>query len=478
MSIRILTTDLHVLPMQTRMPFRYGIATLTKLPHLFVRIEAEVDGRRSVGIAADGLAPKWFTKNPATSAAHDTAEMLEVIQHACALATTIAPATSVFGLWHALYTAQGAWGEEREYPPLLWNFGVSLVERALIDAFCRTTGTNVALALRDGTLGFDPTVLHAELLGRTPIDLLPPRRTTLIARHTVGLSDPLTDDDIAAGERLDDGLPQSLAASARAYGLTHFKIKINGDHERDLARLGRIAAVLDEMAPGYVFTLDGNEQYHDVAPFQAFWESLHADRTLAGMLKRLLFVEQPFHRNVALGDDTGSALRAWHNRPPIIIDESDGAIDSFARALELGYSGTSHKNCKGVFKGAANACLAAARKQTTDTGPLISGEDLSNVGPIALLQDLAVMAALGIKHVERNGHHYFAGLSMFAEDVQNQVVEHHGDLYRRHERGFATVDIRNGQIDVASVAAAPFGYSMPFDVGAFQNAAGVLTSDF
>jgi hypothetical protein len=33
---------------------------------------------------------------------------------------------------------------------------------------------------------------------------------------------------------------------------------------------------------------------------------------------------------------------------------------------------------------------------------MMSGEDLCNTGPIALLQDLAVMAALGIESVERN----------------------------------------------------------------------------
>jgi hypothetical protein len=41
MSVR--APDLRVLPMHTRMPFRYGIAVLTQLPHLFVRVEAEID---------------------------------------------------------------------------------------------------------------------------------------------------------------------------------------------------------------------------------------------------------------------------------------------------------------------------------------------------------------------------------------------------------------------------------------------------
>ena len=61
----------------------------------------------------------------------------------------------------------------------------------------------------------------------------------------------------------------------------------------------------------------------------------------------------------------------------------------------------------------------------------MSGEDLANIGPVALLQDLAVVASLGVRSVERNGHHYFAGLSAFPRAVQQQILTHHGDLYER-----------------------------------------------
>ena len=67
---------------------------------------------------------------------------------------------------------------------------------------------------------------------------------------------------------------------------------------------------------------------------------------------------------------------------------------------------------------------------------MLTGEDLANLGPVALLQDLAMMALLGITHVERNGHHYYRGLSMFPEDWQEAALAAHGDLYRRHEQGF------------------------------------------
>ena len=93
-------------------------------------------------------------------------------------------------------------------------------------------------------------------------------------------------------------------------------------------------------------------------------------------------------------------------------------LDSLPRALEVGYVGTSHKNCKGVFKGVANACLLSMlNRRQEEAGYLLTAEDLSNVGPVALLQDLAVVSQLGPGHAERNGHHYFRGLAALPADL-------------------------------------------------------------
>src|SRR5205085_10710995 len=81
--------DLRVLNMRTRMPFRYGIASMTALPRLFVRCSVELDGTVQSGIAADGLPPKWFTKDPHTTFRDDLADMRKVIESACALARQV-----------------------------------------------------------------------------------------------------------------------------------------------------------------------------------------------------------------------------------------------------------------------------------------------------------------------------------------------------------------------------------------------------
>ena len=98
---------------------------------------------------------------------------------------------------------------------------------------------------------------------------------------------------------------------------------------------------------------------------------------------------------------------------------------------------------------------------------MLSSEDLANVGPVAMLQDLAVVASLGVLHAERNGHNYFAGLSMYPEEVQVDVLDSHQSLYRRHDSGFPTLDVRGGQLNLSSVVDAPFGYGFDLDTRQF-----------
>ncbi len=468
MSLSVRSTDARVINLRTRMPFRYGIAAMTQAPHFLLEAQVEIDGRIAFGRAADQLPPKWFTKNPTSAIADDLVEMLDVIAHAREAAVALAPKESVFDFWQALYAAQKSWAGDR-YPPLLWNFGVTLLERAVIDAFCRAQGVCYFEAVQSNALGIRLGDIFPELAGLEPRDLLPEKPLeSLIVRHTVGLSDPLTDADIDPAERAHDGLPQSLEAYLRRDGITHLKIKLSGNADRDRARLRAIAALLEACGTNYAYTLDGNENFHTVEPFRELWRSLAADGALADFLSRLIFVEQPIHRDAALAPETCAALRAWTDRPPIIIDESDSTLGVLATALEGGYVGTSHKNCKGVFKGLANACLVRRRLQQHPDGRFqMSAEDLTNVGPIALLEDLAAIATLGIPHAERNGHHYFAGLAQFPHEVQEAVLAAHPDLYRQHEAGYPVIRVEGGRVALGSAVAAPFGHAANFDLERF-----------
>ena len=125
----------------------------------------------------------------------------------------------------------------------------------------------------------------------------------------------------------------------------------------------------------------------------------------------------------------------------MIIDESDGDLDSFERAVELGYRGVSTKNCKGLFKALANAALARRLSGERGVPFLITAEDLMNLPVVPLHQDLAHVAALGLDHAERNGHHYVRGLDHLSPPERERVLGEHEGLYRRSkESGFLHVD--------------------------------------
>lgn len=473
MNIKIQDADIHLTNLRTRMPFKYGIATMTRMPMAFVRVKLEVEGVTHAGVSSDLLPPKWFTKVPSKGVAEEIQEMFDVIDGAREACVGLR-GEDVFTIWRHLYELRDMIAKARETPQLLVHFGTSLIERAMIEAFCKSRKTDFASALRSGSLGLRPGDIHDELRAFEAGNAFPENPLdSFIARHTVGLADPLTDDEIAPAERLDDGLAQSLAACIRRYGLRHFKLKVNGNLEGDLERLERIAAVIREHAPAeFAYSLDGNEQFKSLEDFRAFWEAAKERDSLRSFLERLIFIEQPLHRDVALNGSVKTAFAGWPDRPPVIIDESDGCLESLPTALELGYAGTSHKNCKGVFKSAINRCLLQSRSARDNNASLLmSGEDLCNIGPVALLQDLTVAAALGIESIERNGHHYCAGLSMFPESAQQGILSHHSDLYHAGEAGWPTLKIEGGRCDIGSLNKAPFGVGFDLNVEEFTPAA-------
>src|SRR5688572_1413184 len=114
---------------------------MTDVPQVFARVEILAGGHTQAGLAGEGLPPKWFTKNPSTTFDQDLPEMLAAIRHATTAAVGIArqPIT-FFDLWRELDRQQTSWAASREMAPLLAHLGVSLVERAVLDALCRALG--------------------------------------------------------------------------------------------------------------------------------------------------------------------------------------------------------------------------------------------------------------------------------------------------------------------------------------------------
>jgi hypothetical protein len=241
----------------------------------------------------------------------------------------------------------------------------------------------------------------------------------------------------------------------------HFKLKVGGRVDADVDRLGRIAAVLDRIPEPYLVTLDGNEQYKAMDDFAALVEALRAAPSLARLWRSTAFIEQPLDRAIALDASATRGLESLGRAVPIIIDESDGNLESFPRAIALGYRGVSTKNCKGIVKSFLNRTLVERENAGRPAGHLfMSAEDLTNVPVVPLQQDLATVRALGIAHVERNGHHYVRGLAHCSPRERAAALRHHGDLYAGDERE-AWLRIEDGRVRVGSLTGP--GYGVGFD---------------
>src|SRR5207237_3167718 len=117
-----------------RMPFRFGIVTLTQAPQAFVRARVRLEnGVEGEGAAAELRAPKWFDKNPALS----NEANFEQLRTALRLAREgylAAGANTGFGHFMAHYRPQIAAGAKHGLNRLTACFGPALIDRALLDA--------------------------------------------------------------------------------------------------------------------------------------------------------------------------------------------------------------------------------------------------------------------------------------------------------------------------------------------------------
>jgi len=76
MRFRIREIDLFERPVTLRLPFRFGVVTLTEAPQAFVRARIETEkGAAAVGGAAELMVPKWFDKTPAASNEDNIAQL-------------------------------------------------------------------------------------------------------------------------------------------------------------------------------------------------------------------------------------------------------------------------------------------------------------------------------------------------------------------------------------------------------------------
>ena len=426
-----------------RLPFRFGIVTLTQAPQAFVRARIVfADGKDAWGASAELLAPKWFDKDPALSNQQNF-DQLRLALRLAREAYLAGGENTAFGHWSSHYQAQIDEGKKQQLNSLTACFGPALIDRALLDALCRALGISFYDAIRKNAAGIAPAQA-GELLNLVEI----PRQ--IAARHTVGLVDAITTAE--SGERVDDGLPQTLAEVVQRYGHRWFKLKVGGDIAADVERLLAIASVLDRIPEPYQASLDGNEQFNEADEVLELFKRIKTQSRLKRLSSSIIFIEQPIKRQNALA----SSVAKLAAEKPVIIDESDDSLDAFPRARKLGYAGVSSKTCKGLYKSLLNAarCRLWNREERAERY-FMTGEDLTLQAGLALQQDLALVSLLGLKHVERNGHHYVNGMMGLPAQEQDAFLKSHPDLYER-SHGAVRVKIRNGNLEISSLQCAGF----------------------
>ncbi|MBN9118009.1 MAG: mandelate racemase/muconate lactonizing enzyme family protein [Planctomycetes bacterium] len=395
-----------------RTPIKFGGVALDRATVLNVRVLVEGgDGRTATGSGSMPLGNVWafpsrvLTYDQTLAAMRFIASRVAQEYRACGL--TGHPIDISHGLepelLHAGNDCTAVQQLAEPVPRLAVLVVASAFDAALHDAYGRLHGLNCYRTygpeFLEHDLGdylgaeFDGLRLH-EFVSTEPKPKMP-------LYHLVGALDPLAPDDVTAPVR--DGLPEHLGEWIRRDGLTHLKIKLNGDDLAwDVERCVRVNAVAEEEANlrrvnnRFWYSLDFNERCQNVGYLLEFLRRLK-DRTPAGY-DRVQYVEQPTARDLAANPQ--NKMHEAAKLKPVVIDESLLGLESLKLAMEMGYTGVAFKACKGQTQ---SLLLAAAAQKY---GLFRCVQDLTCVGA-SLIHSAGLAAHVpGVAAIESNGRQY------------------------------------------------------------------------
>src|SRR5258706_530114 len=166
-KLKIAAIDFLERDVRLRMPFRFGVVTLTESPQAFVRCRIRTeDGREAEGSAAELLAPKWFDKNPALSNEDNYEQLRDSLRAARKK--------------YLAHDAETAWRHSSPGKGLVENYGPALLDRAILDAACRSLDVSFYEAIRRNLIGAED--FEGLKLAQFFAKLRPGK--TIAARHT------------------------------------------------------------------------------------------------------------------------------------------------------------------------------------------------------------------------------------------------------------------------------------------------------
>lgn len=287
-------------------------------------------------------------------------------------------------------------------PSLCTLVVASPLDAALHDAFGKVHGLNCYHTYGPDFLEQDlGHHLGAQLKGeRLDKYILKTPQPRMPLYHLIGALDPLEASDVA--RPIGDGLPETLPEWIRYNGLTHLKIKLNGDDLAwDVERVLRIDRITAEVQKTrgidrWHYSLDFNERCQSVAYLLEFLEKVRV-QTPAGF-DRIQYIEQPTARD--LKSNRANTMHAAAKLKPVVIDESLIDLESLITAREMGYTGAALKACKGQTQ---SLLLAAAIQKF---GMFVCVQDLTCPGA-SLIHSAGLAAHVpGVAAIEANARQY------------------------------------------------------------------------
>jgi L-alanine-DL-glutamate epimerase-like enolase superfamily enzyme len=447
-AIRPVACQLFFLPVQTRVPLKFGSETLTSITCARVQLIVEcADGRRVEGWGETPLSVQWVW--PAELGYQDRHKALKQF---CVELTTAWASCNLSG--HALEIGHDF--QQEILPALTKRFNEERPERGHLPHLAALVCCSAFdLALHDAcgqALGrpsyqtYTRDYLDADLshylaaaddsnisfAGKYPSDFLRPKPlTSLPVWHLVGALDPVDRSELR-GDAPDDGYPILLTDWIQRDGLKCLKIKQRGtDSDWDFRRLvtvGQVAAAqgVERLSADFNCTVTDPQYVNDVL------DRLRVEHPRLHDL--LLYVEQPFPYDL---ERWQIDVRSVAQRKPLFMDESAHDWRMIRLGRSLGWNGVALKTCKTQTGAILSLCWAKAH------GMALMVQDLTN--PMLAMIPHALLAAHAetICGVESNAPQFYPEASR-AESLI------HPGLFTR----------RNGIICLDSVSGNGFGYRL------------------
>jgi L-alanine-DL-glutamate epimerase-like enolase superfamily enzyme len=357
-DVRLLEASCETERFAYRMPMKFGGRVVTDVVLFHVAVDVETrDGRRGRGLGSMPVGNAWAWPSQRLSGETTLQAMVALGQRLVAQATECRDYAHPLEITHQLgQTYQPAADEvarqmtlAEPIPRLAQLVAASPLEAAIHDAYGKALGQNSYNLLGKEFVNSDLSAyLGPEFRGEY-LDQYTLRKPKAVMPlyHLIGALDPLTDADLPS--RLNDGLPETLPEWILADGLTHLKIKLNGDDLAwDVERVVSIERVAAEAqarrgCSTWFYSADFNEKCKNVEYVLDFLARVGSRSPDA--LRRLQYIEQPTHRDLKANPE--NRMQAAARLKPVVIDESLVDLESLLLSRELGYSGVALKACKG-----------------------------------------------------------------------------------------------------------------------------------